>query len=100
MQVKVKKISVAAEPDAITPKWEEYIPGKDNGDVSLPVEYEIEGKEIAPLSVGDSYSVLRTKRNGVNVDGYFITSPVVHININGKHGMFTTKNSVYTIEFL
>lgn len=92
--VKIQKISASNNPLFETPKIEDYEVGKDNGDVSLPIEYTIEGTLVAPIEIGKPVSVLRKKRNGISMIGLFTTSEVV----KKTEKTFETKNSVYTIE--
>jgi hypothetical protein len=63
---------------------------------SLPIDYTIEGFLTEPVIVGCRVQVDRRKRNGVPIDGLFLTSPVVEVNEVG----FRTMNSVYMLEFL
>ena len=96
MKILIQKIG--AMPDALfpTPKSEDYIPGQDNGDVSLPIEYTIEGDLIENIEVGYPVSVWRSKRNGVEAPGYFKSSKVTMKTEN----TFNTLNSQYKYELL
>lgn len=89
----IKKLSATSNPVAPTPAKEGFIPGADNGPVSLPVEYEIEGFLRAPMKVGEPLLVNRIKRNGVVIPGMFSTSPIVKINGHTVE----TANSIYQI---
>lgn len=95
-RVKIKKIGVATEALSPTPKLENYQPGKDNGAVSLPVEYYVEGYLIKKITFGESVVVDRYARNGIPATGTFISSPVVDFDST----TFTTYNSIYSIEYL
>ena len=71
----------------------QYIPGTiQPAGFSVPLEYTVEGELIAPIEIGKSVFVQRTKRNGVPATGFFATSPITEITEN----TFKTRNSVYT----
>lgn len=98
----IKLIKVAESPDAKfkSADWDNYIPGQDNPDVSLPIEYWIKGALIKEPVVGESLFISRTERNGVEAFGYFTSSPIVEIS-SSEHGGFVyieTANSVYLVE--
>lgn len=94
--VRISKVGVSETPTIPTPKKEDYIPGQDNGDVSLPMEYTIEGYLLHDIQVGESVSVDRRIRNRVEARGEFVTSPVTKITEAG----FETENSVYILDKL
>jgi len=74
-----------------------HIDGQEqDGNVSLPLEYTIEGNLIGEMEIGEPVIVARDTRNGVKVSGMFTTSPVQEIN--GR--TFKTRNSVYHFKFL
>lgn len=99
MKVRVKKIKEADGPRYSSAKWEEYSPGVDNGNVSLPVEYEITGEmRLADLKLSRPLVVARDSRNGVKISGYFTTSAVKSIAKIKTGFIVTTDNSVYEIE--
>jgi hypothetical protein len=99
--VKVTKITESAAPDFDSAKWENFIPGKDNGDnISLPLDYEVKGHLVYPVRVGDTIFVRRTERNGVKSDGVFVSSVIKRIKEGKKHTLAMTRNSVYVIESL
>lgn len=95
-KVRIKKIGVATTPLYPTPKIEDYEMGGDNPGVSLPIEYELEGDLVMPITVGQSVNVNRHSRNGVKCPGWFQTSTVVEL----KGNTFTTRNSLYQVEYL
>lgn len=95
-KVKITKLAAVDNPVLVTPKMEDYKPGEDNGNVSVPIEYTVEGTLIYPIEVGKRCMMTREKRNGVVVNGLFSTSPVTEINGN----TFSTMNSKYIIEEL
>lgn len=94
--VRIKKIGVATTPLYPTPKIEDYVMGGDNPGVSTPVEYTLEGTLLFPITVGNSVLVNRTKRNDVVCPGFFQSSTVVEF----KDNVFTTRNSLYEVEYL
>jgi hypothetical protein len=93
MPVIIKKIKSADDSLVPTPQMQDYNCGQDNGFVSLPVEYTLEGTLIGTIKIGERVKVNRTKRNGIVVNGQFTTSLVKSIDEN----TFCTENSVYHI---
>ena len=98
MATKVKISKVAHLENALhnTIPLSDYVAGQDNGNISLPVDYWLEGFMVEPPSVGKSLIVARTSRNGVDVGGYFTTSEVTEITEDG----FKTLNSLYKLEYI
>lgn len=94
--VKISKISASKDPEYLSPTLDVYEAGKDNGDVSLPVEYWLEGYLMEEPTVGKSVVVQREIRCGIKAGGIFRSSPVVQITEDG----FETLNSIYKLEFL
>jgi hypothetical protein len=94
--IRIKKLAAISNPASPTPDKESFKPGQDNGPVSLPVDYEIEGNLKYPIEQGRQVLVDRTKRNGVVMPGFFATSPVT--SMSDTH--FTTLNSQYEYEFI
>jgi len=97
--VKIKKVNTVDVPVCPTPEWRDYILGEDNGDVSPPLEYTIEGIEMSSPVVGEGYRVLRTNRNGVKKLGLFSTSIVKKITSIENDTIIETTNSVYMIKY-
>ena len=107
MKIRLKKIAVADNPLTTTAStideygksvWGSLFKPTDDH-LSPPVEYEITGWIASDIKVGESLLINRETRNGVNVPGMFVTSPVQSIGkSNDKLIGFTTKNSVYTVE--
>lgn len=95
-KVKVTKLQESENPDFKADNPETHRAGKDNGAVSLPVEYTIEGTLIAEPEVGGFIAVDRTKRNGVECFGYFRSSRIVNVS----EDKIETANSIYLIENL
>jgi hypothetical protein len=95
-KVKITKLGSVDNPIYPTPNFNEYTPGEDNGNVSLPVEYWLEGYFMNEPVVGSSVLVNRTSRNGVTCGGSFFTSKVTKITDTG----FETQNSVYQVDIL
>ena len=96
--VMMKKLSVSDAPVARTPDANEYKPGENNGDTSVPVEYTITGYLVGDIEVGKGIHVLRDTRNGVKADGFFDTSVVRKIQNRPSGLVVTTNNSVYEVE--
>ena len=67
--------------------------GGDNGHLSLPVKYEMEGTLLAPLQVGGNIKLHRTRRNDVVAEGAFTSSPIMRI----EGDLVETYNSLYRI---
>lgn len=91
--IRITKLKAAQNALFKTPKKKDYIPGQDNGDVSLPVDYTVEGYLLEPIKVGKSIFIDRVKRNGEEVPGFMQTSRVKSIEGN----RILTDNSVYEI---
>ncbi len=77
---------------------DEHIMGEsnNNGESSVPIEYNVEGYLLYEIEVGNNVFIDRTKRNGVDVRGVFTTSRVTEVG--DKY--FKTQNSVYQYKFL
>ena len=95
-RVLLKKLSASLNPDAPTPKSEDFLPGDDNPGVSLPVDYTVEGTLLAPIELWAPIQIAREKRNGIAVQGATITSRVVFI----EGCLIHTRNSIYQITYL
>lgn len=95
-KVKITKLGAVDNPVFPTPNYNEYIQGSDNGNVSLPTEYWLEGFLMNEITLGSSVLVNRTSRNGVECAGTFLTSKVTKITDIG----FETQNSVYQVDYL
>ena len=88
------KLAAVPERAALTPAWEGYKPGQDNGDVSLPVDYTAEGYLAEDIKIGQCIVLNRTKRNGVITPGILTTSALQNLEGNRAE----TQNSVYIVE--
>lgn len=78
-------------------KMEDHISGQDMDDnLSIPIEYNLEGYLIGEIEVGKNVIVDRTKRNGLEVRGMFTTSMVTEVG----DSFFKTANSVYRYKYL
>lgn len=83
-----------------------YVPGAYNWNVSLPLDYELEGYEQGDPRVLECYKVFRTKRNDVEHPGIFETTQVSDImeDLNPDTGRrrvkLKTANSIYEIEYI
>ena len=99
--VKVRKLKAVPNPDGPTPNWKDYIPGQDNGDVSLPTDYTLEGTLFEDVKVGNCMYINRTVRNGERIPGTTATSPVTSIApTDAEHAVVRTRNSIYLVEVL
>lgn len=96
MNIKISKVSEVKGGYAAISNTQ-HIPGtiQPKG-YSIPMEYTVEGQLLAPIEIGKGVSVLRTKRNGVEMTGFFGTSPVTEITKD----TFKTQNSVYKYEYI
>jgi hypothetical protein len=95
-KVKISKLSKAENALYDAPPIHDYVMGEDNGNVSLPIDYWLEGFLTEELAVGKPIVVSRTNRNGVEIGGIFTTSTVTEITKDG----FKTLNSVYKLEYI
>ena len=95
-KVRISKIAATENPRHATPEREDYISGQDNGDVSIPIEYEITGNILMEPKMSERIIVYRETRNGVKVDGLFQSSGIQKIEDDLIH----THNSVYKIEYI
>ena len=98
--VKIRKLAPTDQPWLPTPAPEAYIAGVDNPGVSLPVAYEIEGELLRDVVIGESMSAFRRKRNGVEVPGLFVSTPVVSLEELTDRAVVKTANSVYEVILL
>lgn len=96
MKIKLTKINKVDNPRYPTPEATNYIPGIDNGKVSLPIDYWVEGNAMFEPEVGECMIVDRTSRNGEPIRGVMHTSVITKITEDG----FETLNSVYKLERL
>ena len=96
--VKITKLSSTDTPVCETPLMKDYSMGKDNGNVSLPTEYWLEGVLMQDIVVGTPISVYRTIRNGVETPGIFTSSNVMSITENVNILIVKTQNSIYQVE--
>lgn len=94
-RVRVTKMGIADNPHNQTASNEEYKYGEHN-EKSPPIDYWIEGVLAYKIEIGLPISVNRETRNGIKVDGYFLSSCVE--SFNGQVAI--TKNSKYLIETL
>src|SRR5882672_9184799 len=94
MHVSLRKLSEAPNARCKSALWREFTPGAEgDGRESLPVAYELEGELLAPITLGCPMRIFRTKRNGVEVDGMFTSSPVQAMDA----GWVRTENSLYRV---
>ena len=96
--VKITKLSECENPKYKSAAWDGYVLGINNGDVSLPIEYQIEGELLAEIKEGKSIHVERTSRNGIKSFGYFTSSVVSEVIEKEGGRLVKTGNSVYFVE--
>lgn len=94
--IRISKLKAVGNPIFSTPNKKDYIPGQDNGPVSLPIDYAVEGYLLADVKLNQSILIDRRKRNDVKTPGFMRTSFVQSIHKN----IVKTDNSVYKIEVI
>lgn len=94
--IKITKLKACKNPKVETPDKKDYIPGQDNGNVSLPAEYTVEGYLLNDVKIGQIIMIDRVKRNDIETPGLMNTSKITKINGN----RIETQNSIYKIEKL
>lgn len=94
--VKLEKLSPTINPDVPTSDGINFKAGENNGRISLPVGYTLEGILIHDVKEGHELSLHRLKRNEVSAFGITTTSLIVQISDN----LLFTHNSVYRITVL
>jgi len=94
--VKITKIRASEYPEYATPNWQDYEVGKINGNMSLPIDYYLEGYLLKDIELNQSVLVERISRNGEKIGGFFSTSLVTEI----FEGGFKTLNSVYKMDYI
>jgi len=97
MKVRVIKVSECEVPKFKSGDWKTFKVGLDNPEVSLPIDYEIEGDLIGKIEVGGNIIVSRHKRNGVECFGMFCSSPITKIDNEKVSQIVETQNSVYLV---
>lgn len=95
MKIRVQKLSEAPNCIVNACPPEAYVYGGPNN-LSVPVDYTIEGFLLFPIKIGEPVVVNRTSRNGVQVNGIFKSTEVVALEGN----TFQTKNSIYKFEYI
>ena len=90
--VRMVKLAAVDDPQHQTCSWDKWKPGQQN-EGAPPVDYELRGFLIEPLEIGKPIIVARTHRNGVQVMGTFVSTPVREF----KNGAAITMNSIYFI---
>jgi len=97
-KVRLTKLSAVENPLVPSGKVESYKAGQDNGAISLPIEYTVEGTLIGNIVVGQPLKIHRTKRNNVEAEGLTCTTPIVKTAEEGNKCTIHTANSVYLLE--
>ena len=92
--VRVSKIATANNPVSEPCAWEDWVAGSADNVGSLPIDYELRGFLLQPVTVGCPMVILRTERNGVEVLGMFESTPVCAI----ADGVVETFNSRYLVD--
>lgn len=101
MIIKLRKLSTSVNPRVPTFKKEDYKPGQNNGEVSVPVDYEVEGWIDQLPEVGESLVVFRSKRNGIPAPGVLRTSKLKFVIEEGPNRYFLeTQNSIYEMDVI
>ena len=93
----IRKYAVQPEALVRTASASEHIDGINNGEVSLPIDYEVEGILSSHFEVGKSLVVERHRRNDVATPGIMMTSPITKIYQGEHNWTFDTGNSKYII---
>ena len=94
--VELAKIDGAPDAAIQSGSWTDYPLGSTDVNTSLPVGYVLIGILLEPPHIGRPVRILRLERNGVEVLGFFKSSPVTQLTANG----FLTLNSVYRLRRL
>lgn len=92
--VRLTKLKAVENPVAPTPLAKDYVSGRDNGMVSLPIDYWVTGTLYEDPQIGLPIKVRRDCRNGEWIDGTMTTSRVQRIDGD----MIYTSNSIYKME--
>jgi len=93
-RVRVKKIAASSEPKYKTPKFDDYETGVHGNQMSVPIEYEVEGRLVIDVEEQGFIYISRDARNGVEADGLFRSSIIQTI----KGNIVETCNSRYIVE--
>ena len=91
--VQLTKRATTVNPVYRSGNSETYKYGRDNGAVSLPIDYVLKGTLLEDISFGNPIKIDRYDRNGVATPGLFLSSPVLSIEGNIAH----TMNSQYEV---
>ena len=92
--VEVSKIDASDEPISGPGSWEKWASGSASNTGSCPVGYIMQGVLMCPVRVGGRIDLHRTHRNGIRIDGHFVSTPVIAVS---GHGLVETYNSIYLI---
>ena len=92
--VEVSKIDASDEPISGPGSWKKWVPGSSNNRGSFPLGYTMKGVLMCPVRVGGRIDLHRTHRNGIRIDGHFVSTPVIAVS---GHGLVETYNSIYLI---
>lgn len=92
--IRLIKSAACHDAEALPGSWADWVPGSLENSGSLPVDYEMVGILLCPITVGESFQVWRHIRNGVLAEGLFQSTCV-----RGITGADTiaTLNSIYKV---
>jgi hypothetical protein len=94
--VRLTKIAQTSDPLVPPASWDKFHLGQsDNGIVSLPIDYWLEGFLVAEPELKKTLKVARYIRNDVVIPGMFTSTVVVKI----EEDLLYTLNSIYRIEY-
>jgi hypothetical protein len=94
--IRLEKLAAVPGAERATPSADNFIPGQNNGNVSLPVAYTVDGILNYNIEKDHQLSLTRLKRNGVESLGVTITSPITLI----ENDLLYTENSIYRLTVL
>ncbi len=92
--VEIRKLSASEAPIVAAGAWEDWVFGRKDNPCSLPVNYVMLGVLKRPVRVGGRIDLHRTHRNGVAIEGDFVSSPVIAIS---DDALVETYNSIYQV---
>lgn len=92
--VEIRKLSASEAPIVASGVWEDWVFGGKDNPCSLPVNYLMRGVLMRPVRVGGRIYLHRTHRNGMAIEGDFVSSPLIAIS---DDGLVETYNSIYQV---
>lgn len=94
--VELVKASAAPNAPVESSSWKDYRFGSGSATHSLPVRYSLKGILLEGPQIGRPVKIYRLERNGIQVDGYYESTPVIRLTADG----FVTQNSCYWLRRL